>query len=218
MMDLLCSAVISLPSWVLPFVRARPADSYATPEARMQLAIDLARENVLRQTGGPFGAAVFESASGKLISVGVNVVVASTCSLAHAEVVAIMLAQQRLLAFDLGAAALPAHELVASAQMCAQCYGSSVWSGVRSVLIGASAADTEELTGFDEGPIPKDWAQQLISRGIAVKQGVLREAARDVLSLYRSNGGTIYNGRGDDAKTHVEPAASAGGAGALPAP
>ena len=211
-MELLSTAVISLPDWVVPFVTARP-HAYETPEQRMQLAIDLARENVQRGTGGPFGAAVFEVATGKLVSVGVNVVVASTCSMAHAEVVAIMLAQQRLRVFDLGGAALPAHELGASAQMCAMCYGSSVWSGVRAVLIGASARDNEELTGFDEGPIPADWAAQLEARGIAVREGVLRDSAREVLALYRTSGGKIYNGRADDAKAAIPPA---GGAGAMP--
>ena len=34
---------------------------YATDEERMRLAIAVSRENVERETGGPFGAAIFQA-------------------------------------------------------------------------------------------------------------------------------------------------------------
>ena len=185
---------LSLPNWVNDFVQAR-GERFPALEARMQLAIDLARENVTRSMGGPFGAAIFERDTGRLVAVGVNGVVSQNCLAAHAELMALMLAQQKLRTFDLGAASFPAHELVTSAQMCAMCYGATCWAGVRRVVIGATARDTEELTGFDEGPIPTDWEAQLERRGIVVVQGVLREQAREVLQLYGETGGVIYNGR-----------------------
>ena len=62
----------------------------------MRLAIELARQNVLRGTGGPFGAAIFERSTGALLSVGVNSVVRLNNSTLHGEMVAIMMAQHRI--------------------------------------------------------------------------------------------------------------------------
>src|SRR5262245_21311700 len=74
---------------------------------RMGLAIALARENVARKTGGPFGAIIVESESGRLAGVGMNSVVRlHNCTL-HGEVVAIMMAQQRLQSYTLAGPGMP---------------------------------------------------------------------------------------------------------------
>ncbi|MFN4219160.1 MAG: nucleoside deaminase, partial [Candidatus Bipolaricaulia bacterium] len=85
-----------------------------TPEERMRFVIGLARENVLQGTGGPFGAAVFESQTGRLISVGVNLVVSQQNALLHAEIVALMTAHQRLRSFTLNTDPQIHYELVTS--------------------------------------------------------------------------------------------------------
>ena len=69
---------------------------YRSDEERMRLAIELARQNVLRGTGGPFGAGVFEAQGGRLVAAGVNSVTRLGNSMLHAETLAIMLAQARL--------------------------------------------------------------------------------------------------------------------------
>ena len=58
------------------------------------LAIALSRQNIEAQSGGPFGAAVF-GPDHRVIAVGVNRVLAHACSVAHAEMMACMLAQGR---------------------------------------------------------------------------------------------------------------------------
>src|SRR5688500_12968176 len=69
---------------------------YVSDEQRMRVAIELSRQNVVRGTGGPFGAVIVESESGRLIAVGMNSVVRlNNCTL-HGEMVAIMMAQARL--------------------------------------------------------------------------------------------------------------------------
>jgi hypothetical protein len=78
---------LTLPDWIADAVDAERV--YVDDEARVGLAIDLARANVERKTGGPFGAAIF-SEDGKLISVGVNRVIPTNCSIAHAEMMAYM--------------------------------------------------------------------------------------------------------------------------------
>lgn len=72
---------------------------------------------------------------------------------------------------------------------CCQCYGATVWAGIDELLIGARSEDVEELTEFDEGPLPADWIGELEKRGVRVKRDILREQAREVLMRYGELGG-----------------------------
>ena len=182
---------IDLPPWVGGVVDW--AARLATDEEKMRLAITLARENVLRETGGPFGAAVFERDTGRLVGVGMNSVVRlNNCAL-HGEMVAFMIAQQRIGSFTLAGPGMPAHELVTSCEPCAMCLGAILWSGVKRVVCGAARDDASQLN-FEEGPVFPESYRYLESRGIAIVHGVLRAEARAVLELYRSRSGRIYNG------------------------
>jgi hypothetical protein len=67
-----------------------------------------------------------------------------------------------------------------------------VWAGVDEVLIGARTEDTEELTEFNEGPLPADWIGELNKLGIAVRRDILRDRAREVFKLYAQHGGERY--------------------------
>lgn len=177
-----------LPSWVAAMA---PEGAYfPDAEARMRLAIALADANVAHG-GGPFGAAVFERASGRLVAPGVNRVLAANASIAHAEIMALSVAQQRLERFDLGEAGGD-YELVTSAEPCVQCFGALFWAGVRGLVCGARSADAE-AAGFDEGPKPVNWVELLSARGIAVTSDVLRAEAAQVIRDYAAGGGPIYN-------------------------
>jgi tRNA(Arg) A34 adenosine deaminase TadA len=176
---------LTLPPWM-----GEVADTdrrYTGDEERVGLAIELSRQNVERGGGGPFGAAVFDAHSGRLIAAGVNRVVPLSCSVAHAEMMAIMIAQQRLsrsrMSEDDGH-----YVLATSSQPCCQCYGAMVWAGIDALLIGARAEDVEELTDFDEGPLPTDWIGELERRHIAVRRDILRDQARTVLAAYGISG------------------------------
>ena len=160
----------------------------------MRFAVELSRLNVRRGTGGPFGAAIFERESGRLLAPGVNLVVGAGCSVFHAEMVAIMVAQKIVGTFDLGGEELPPYELVASTEPCAMCLGATPWSGVRSLVCGARDEDARAV-GFDEGAKSVEWPGSLEDRGISVKLGVLREEAAAVLNEYAERGGEIYNSR-----------------------
>ncbi len=183
--------VLRLPGWAQTFL-ANADRSYPTAEDRMRLAIRLAQLNIEHQTGGPFGAAIFESRTGHLIAIGMNLVESTNCSIAHAEMVAIAFAQQAAGSYDLGAQEGTICELVTSAEPCAMCLGAIPWSGVQSLVCGARDKDAR-LIGFDEGAKPHNWVESLQSRGITVHQDVLREEARAVLLDYQKRGGLIYN-------------------------
>jgi tRNA(Arg) A34 adenosine deaminase TadA len=184
------AVALSLPDWIQEMEAALSA-RYTSDEEQMHLAIDLAERNVRDSTGGPFGAAIFDSTTGAVISVGVNRVIPLQNSTAHAEMMAFMLAQQRLGNHRLNATQ---HHFVmaTSAQPCAMCYGASVWAGIDRILIGARREDVESLTDFDEGPMPHNWIEALKKRGISVTRDVLRSEARRVLRAYAETSGTPY--------------------------
>ena len=119
---------IEYPDWVDSVVDWERA--YRGDKERMRLAIAVARANVEHSTGGPFGSAIFESGSGKIVAVGMNAVVRLNNAVLHGETMAFMMAQQRLGSFTLGGPGLPEHELHTSCEPCAMCLGATLWSGV----------------------------------------------------------------------------------------
>ncbi|MDA8564253.1 nucleoside deaminase [Mariniblastus sp.] len=185
---------VTLPEWVIAETEQLP-DFIPELEERMRTVIRFSRLNVEHQTGGPFAAGVFEKVSGKVIAVGVNRVVPASVSSAHAEIVTLSLAQQKLQTFDLGGKDMPDHQLVVNGRPCAMCFGSIPWSGVRSVVIAASGEQIESLTGFDEGPIHPAWQDELKSRGIAVTEDLLADEACEVFRQFAASDQPVYNGR-----------------------
>ena len=184
---------IKLPEWIDSFLPGYPG-YISSIQDRMSFVIEAAQLNVSKGTGGPFAAAIFETESGKLVSLGVNLVTSGGLSILHAEMVAFALAQKKTGSYDLGRYDLPAHELVTSIEPCAMCFGAIPWSGVRRVIAGARDSDARRI-GFDEGPKMKEWRSELEKRGIATICDVSREAAAQVLLNYSLQGGKIYNSR-----------------------
>ncbi|MFD8308922.1 nucleoside deaminase [Streptomyces sp. NPDC059690] len=199
MIDIAREYRVALPAWIDEELADVPA---VVPgrEERMRLVHRLADRNWRAGDGGPFAALVAERDTGRIVSVGVNVVLASGVSSAHAEVLALGLAQRATGGWDLGGEGLPAHELVVNWRPCVQCYGAALWSGVRGLVIAGAGPELEELTTFDEGPLRTDWAEQFEQRGIEVVGDVLREEALTVFRAYREavDAGDIvvYNARG----------------------
>ncbi len=187
---MIASAIsVSYPDWVGGHVDWNRR--YASDADKMGLAVDLSRQNVVRETGGPFGAAVFEMETGRLVSVGMNLVVPLNNCMLHAEAVALMMAGGRVGSYTLDGEVR--HELVTSCAPCAMCLGAALWSGVRRIVCGATSADAERI-GFDEGPVFTASHEYLAGRGIRIDHQVLRADACAVLDLYASLRGRIYNG------------------------
>ena len=111
---------IALPAWIDDALAGVPAVVDDVQE-RMRIVHALADRNWLEGNGGPFAALVAESGSGRIVSVGVNVVLASGVSSAHAEVTALALAQRTVGGWDLGGAGAPDRELVVNWRPCVQC-------------------------------------------------------------------------------------------------
>ncbi len=190
---------VELPSWVAEEAGAA-GDVLATLEQRMQLVNHLADLNFRDGGGGPFAAIVVERASGRVLSAGVNRVLASHLSVSHAEVVALSLAQRARGTWDLGASGAPSTELVVNWRPCLQCCGAALWAGVSHIVIPDDSDELEAITGFDEGPVVDDWIGEFARRGIAVTKGVGRAEAlrvfRDYADWVGRGHAVLYNARG----------------------
>lgn len=184
-----------LPEWVLDEI-ADDEPRLASLEERMRLLNRLADRNPREGTGGPFAALVADPRTGEIVSIGVNLVLASNVSSMHAEVVAISLAQVRHASWDLASHEQAPLELMVNWRPCVMCYGAAMWSGIEQLVIAGEGDEVELLTGFDEGPMRADWRQQFEQRGITVTSDVLRDEAVEVFRRYGQRGdAVVYNGR-----------------------
>ncbi len=185
---------LSLPDWISEY---ESDDPLVSDEDAMRLAIELSARNVKENTGGPFGSLVYDHKTGKIISLSVNRVLETHCSAAHAEVLALLLAQQKLGTHDLSLTEYSRLTLVTSSSPCIQCFGTLWWSGINRLVYGATTGDVEKITGFQEGPKDHNWLATLPSRSplppIEIIAEVLRDEATQVLKDYVTSGGLIYN-------------------------
>jgi tRNA(Arg) A34 adenosine deaminase TadA len=184
---------IPLPRWFEAWAATLPA-RLGDDAAAMSVALEACRRNLDAGTGGPFGAALIEEETRRLLGIGVNLVVSGRASVLHAEIVALTLAQQRA-GNDNLAAGGRAVTLYSTAEPCAMCLGAIPWSGVNRVVCGARDADVRAV-GFDEGDKPVRWVEKFRRRGIAVTRDVRRAEAVGLLARYAAEGGVQYGPHG----------------------
>lgn len=177
---------IAMPTWAIEVEREALQRPFHGDEAKMRFVIQLALENVKHATGGPFAAAIFDSATDQLVALGINVVVPSNQSWAHAEMIAYARAQALRQNYCLNDCMI-----ATSCEPCAMCYGATPWSGVKRMIYGATKRDAENA-GFDEGEKGDDWIAALQRRHIEVTGPLLSEEARAPFTLYLEKSGKIY--------------------------
>lgn len=106
----------------------------------MQIADELSKQNLLTNSGGPFGAVVVKD--GTVVGVGSNHVLANNEPTAHGEIMAIRDACKNLNTYDLTGC-----ELYTSAYPCPQCLSAIIWANIKKVYYGNTKEDTAEI-GF----------------------------------------------------------------------
>lgn len=106
----------------------------------MKTADLVARQNVLTDHGGPFGAVVVKD--GFIVGIGNNRVVQNNDPTAHAEVMAIRDACKNLNTFDLSGC-----ELITSCYPCPMCLSAIVWANIKEVYYGNTKEDAADI-GF----------------------------------------------------------------------
>jgi tRNA(Arg) A34 adenosine deaminase TadA len=142
----------------------------------IDLAIDLASNNVRSNCGGPFGAVVVKD--GNVIATGVNRVVVAHDPTAHAEIEAIRLACRALASFQLEGC-----DIYSSCEPCPMCMGAIYWARPRAVYYAATQADATDA-GFDDSFIYRDMALVPEARKIKMVH-MLHQGAGASFELWR---------------------------------
>lgn len=113
-----------------------------THEYFMQRAIDLARNGMNANAGGPFGAVVVKN--GEIIAEGYNQVTSSNDPTSHAEIVAIRKACEKLQSFQLEDCII-----YTSCEPCPMCLGAIYWARPKAVYYACNKNDAAEID-FDD--------------------------------------------------------------------
>jgi len=108
----------------------------------MRRAISLAQKGIDSNSGGPFGAVVVKD--DEIIGEGCNQVTSTNDPTAHAEVVAIRNACQKLGSFQLDNCIL-----YTSCEPCPMCLGAIYWARPLRVFYAATREDAAQI-GFDD--------------------------------------------------------------------
>lgn len=108
----------------------------------LQLALELAAENVKSGQGGPYGAVIVKE--GEVIASSGNCVTSTLDPTAHAEVMAIRLACEKLQDFQLTGCTL-----YTSCEPCPMCLGAIYWARLERVFFACSREDAA-AAGFDD--------------------------------------------------------------------
>ena len=117
-------------------------------EKFMQEAIELARNGIQNNEGGPFGAVVVKD--GEVIGRGNNCVTSTNDPTAHAEVIAIRDACKNLGTFQLEGCVI-----YTSCEPCPMCLGAIYWARPAKVYYGCTKKDAADVD-FDDAFIYKE--------------------------------------------------------------
>jgi tRNA(Arg) A34 adenosine deaminase TadA len=139
-------------------------------EANMLSAIQLAREGMNRNEGGPFGAIVVKN--GQIIGRGNNQVTSSNDPTAHAEIVAIREACRHLNSFQLDDCVL-----FTSCEPCPMCLGAIYWARPSQVFYACTRHDASQA-GFDDSFIYEEIQADIHDRKIPMTQLGRQDALR----------------------------------------
>jgi tRNA(Arg) A34 adenosine deaminase TadA len=143
----------------------------------MKKAIELATENVLSGAGGPFGAVIVRD--DQIIATGVNRVTSSNDPTAHAEVVAIRAACEKLADFQLTGC-----QVYSSCEPCPMCLSALYWSRCDAIFFGNSAADAAAV-GFDDSFLYDEVSRPIDQRKIPTSR-LLGDEAIESFNAWRA--------------------------------
>src|ERR1700682_895184 len=150
--------------------------------AFMARAIQLSVDNVRSGSGGPFGAIIVKEGVG--VAEAANQGTATTDPTAHAEMLAIRQACQRLRCFELRGS-----DLYSSCEPCPMCLGAIYWARISKVYFGNLAADAAKI-GFDDSTIYAEITRPHAQREIPMIQ-MMREEALAAFRMWEQNPGKI---------------------------
>ena len=144
----------------------------------MREAIRLSMENVQSDNGGPFGTIIVKN--GKIIATGVNEVTKSNDPTAHAEMIAIRNACEKLNSFQLDGC-----DIYCSCEPCPMCLGAIYWARPKSIYFANSKKDAAEIN-FDDNVIFQEIKLPIHERKLTITQ-LLRDEAQSVFLKWQES-------------------------------
>ena len=144
----------------------------------MREAIRLSMENVQSGNGGPFGTVIVKNE--KIIATGVNEVTKSNDPTAHAEMIAIRNACEKLNSFQLDGC-----DIYCSCEPCPMCLGAIYWARPKSIYFANSKKDAAEIN-FDDNFIYQEIKLPIHERKLTITQ-LLRDEAQSVFLQWQES-------------------------------
>ena len=135
----------------------------------MSRAIELAKKGVDSNAGGPFGAVIVKN--GKIIAEGFNNVTSKNDPTAHAEVVAIRNACEKLNSFQLDNCII-----YTSCEPCPMCLGAIYWARPKEVYYACTREDAANIN-FDDQFIYNEISKEINGRQIPFVNFMRKEAS-----------------------------------------
>lgn len=132
-------------------------------------AIKLAETSVL-EGGGPFGAVIVKDDD--VIGIGRNRVSTDNDPTAHAEVLAIREAANKLGTFQLKGCII-----YTSCEPCPMCLGAIYWAGIKKIYYGNNKNDAAKI-GFDDAFIYKELERSVEDREVPLVRLMDKEAKK----------------------------------------
>jgi len=140
----------------------------------MLKAIELSVSSA-NNAGGPFGCVIVKD--NKIIAEGSNKVTSSNDPTAHAEIVAIRDACQKLNTFNLSGS-----DLYSSCEPCPMCLSAIYWSHIDNIFYANTRDDAKKIN-FDDSFIYSEFSKKIEDRKIPIKQ-ILRDEAIKAFELW----------------------------------
>ena len=141
-------------------------------------AISLAKENVEKGIGGPFGAVIVKD--DKIIAMATNTVTSSNDSTAHAEINAIRKACKDLNTFNLEGC-----EIFSSCEPCPMCLSAIYWARIDKIYYAADCFDAAN-SNFDDSFIYKEFSLDKKDRKIK-EERLCSEEGKEPFTLWKES-------------------------------
>lgn len=149
----------------------------------MKIAKENADKGIRKNEGGPFGAVIIDK-DGNIVAKGNNQVLLKKDPTAHAEIVAIRRACEKLNTYDLSD-----YILYTSCEPCPMCLAAIIWSNIKEVYYGCTKEDAAEI-GFRDEAI-YDYLKGKDKSLIKLNQ-MNREECIKTFEEYKKKDGIIY--------------------------
>ena len=150
----------------------------------MRLGIEEARKTMKQDIGGPFGAVVVKD--GEVVAVSSNHVLANNDPTAHAEVMAIRKACEKLGTHDLSGC-----EIYATGYPCPMCLSAIIWANIKKAYVCGMPEDAEKI-GFRDDFIYRYIQDKMQDDDVLVIEELGSEPARELYDEYASLNKVIY--------------------------